>query len=64
MDSAKMIAVKEVELDCESPERAQAVSHGPDSQLFPEILSQPQMLFSTKRKVNRTHGSWFELLVL
>ena len=42
MDSAKMIAVKEVELDCESPERAQAVSHGPDSQLFPEILSQPQ----------------------
>ena len=27
MDSAKMIAVKEVELDCESAERAQAVSH-------------------------------------
>ena len=28
MDSAKMIAVKEVELDCESVERAQAVSPG------------------------------------
>ena len=28
MDSAKMIAVKEVELDCESAERAQAVSPG------------------------------------
>ena len=40
MDSAKMIAVKEVELDCESAERAQAVSH--DSQLSPEILPHPQ----------------------
>ena len=49
MDSAKMIAVKEVELDCESPERAQAVSHGPDSQLSPEILSQPQILFMLQR---------------
>ena len=42
MDSAKMIAVKEVELDCESAERAQAVSHEADSQLSPEILPQPQ----------------------